>query len=176
MKKSIYLIYFLMMIASNVFTQDINNLYHGLQIKKGIITLDNGQKLKFRDLTVQGANIIYSTTKGIKCNGDLSNIYSISKMKKPIAKVTSLCGLTGLLIGFISGMERWEFSDGVRDVLVGTGIGIGTGLLIGNMFPGKEIILYMNKANYQPSVGFIQTISVFDSKLAPTLSLKINLN
>ena len=172
---------FFMLIVSSAFTQEINKLSNGMNIKQGTIILDDGQKKKFQNMNLEGINLTYYDLQGQKFNCDLSNVYTISKLMNYVRKGAIWGAASGLFLGF-----AWEGinTDDVTfqplhymgGAVIGGVIFCGVGALIGKM-RSVEKVYYKNQANFKPVVGLnFQSITGanIDNKLYPEISMKIN--
>jgi len=144
MKKLISTCVFFLFIVSTAFTQEINNLRYGMEIKKGTIILDDGQKKKFQNMKIKGINLTYYDLQGQKFNSDLSNVYSISKLMNYIRKGAILGAASGLFLGFVwesvnTNDETFQPLHYMGGTAIGGAIFCGVGALIGIILPVEKI-------------------------------------
>ena len=180
MKKLILTCAFFLFIVSSAFTQEINKLSNGMNIKQGTIILDDGQTKKFQNMDIEGINLTYYDMQGQKYNSDLSNVYAISRLMNYIRKGAIWGAASGLFLGFFwesinTNDETFQPLHYMGGAAIGGVIFCGVGALIGKIM-SVEKVCYKNQANYKPVVGlsFQPRVRDLNNKLYPELSMKIN--
>jgi hypothetical protein len=150
-----------------------------MNIKQGTIILDDGQKMKFQNMNIDGINLTYFDLQGQKYNSDLSNVYSISKLMNYVRKGAIWGAASGLFLGFFwesinTNDETFQPLHYMGGAAIGGVIFCGVGAVIGKIL-SVEKVCYENQANYKPVVGlnFQPGLRDLNNKLYPEISLKI---
>lgn len=182
MKIIIYLSILFIISSLSTFSQEINKLTNGMNIKKGTIILDDGQKKKFQNMNLEGINLTYYDFQGQKYNCDLSSVYTISKSMNYIRKGAIWGAASGIFLGFAwesinTDDQTFQPLHYLRGSAVIGGVICGAvGALLGKI-RSDEKVFYKNQSNFKPIVGFnFQPITRvnLNNKLYPGISIKIN--
>jgi len=181
MKINIYLSILFLISSLSTFSQEINKLTNGMNIKKGTIILDDGQKKTFQNMTLEGINLTYYDFQGQKNNCDLSSVYTISKSMNYIRKGAIWGAASGIFLGFAwesinTDDQTFQPLHYLRGSAVIGGVICGAiGAYLGKI-RSNEKIYYKNQANFKPVVGFnFQRVPRdLNNNRFPSISIKIN--
>jgi hypothetical protein len=182
-----------LLVMQNEQLADSVNLIGSSSIKKGNIILNNGDVIKFSNLTVFNDTVFFTKSGSVDGRLPLNNITGITKTKsKP--GMGALCGgiagfFSGLLIGSLVNPERtvdeWIFDqiDGDEEVqtiskedlpymAIGTASGIAIGALVGLSLKKSTVVYHKNsKIDVFPGVSFYP-----NQNTGLMLSVKITFN
>src|ERR1035437_88078 len=148
-------------------TPEINQISQSTPVRKGKITLRDGQSINFRNLTLKGNTISFTNSEGNTINKETSQVFKVTRYSNFAGYGALLGGLSGLL-GALQGINEVNSvnnSLGVKTenndntgLVVGLTIGGAVfGGLVGLMFKSEKTIYKNNAAlSFYPSINSMQ--------------------
>ena len=174
MKRLLFLSVLFIFVGLNTFSQEIKKLRRSVPVWKGTITMRDGNSETFRNLNLDGQDIIYRDNNGEISEKNISDVFSITR-RGSYAGYGALCGSCfGMLVSLqtekniVMGDLQSDSNRGIVYLGLTAGCTV-VGGLVGLMFKKLKTV-YINQTPLTFSPSFFSTP---EGNKYPMLSIRL---